>query len=240
MASFYKIRKDIKKNQLMNKIQIEQIEKIIGVKFNKKKILEQAFIHKSVSKEIEINNERLEFLGDRVLGLVIAANLNKIYPTDSEGQLDKKLALLVNKSTCAKIIQDLKLNNFLNLSKSQKKNKFGNEKIFGDLCESLIGAVYLDQGFEITNKVVLKLWKNKFNKISGNIIDPKTKLQEYSLKKFKKLPIYKNISNHGPSHKPIFKVSVNITGSKAYIADGRSKKIAQSLAAKKLLQSLKI
>ncbi len=151
MASFYKIRKDIKKNQLMNKIEIEQIEKIIGVKFNKKKILEQAFIHKSVSKEIEINNERLEFLGDRVLGLVIAANLNKIYPTDSEGQLDKKLALLVNKSTCAKIIQDLKLNNFLNLSKSQKKNKFGNEKIFGDLCESIIGAVYLDQGFEVTN-----------------------------------------------------------------------------------------
>ena len=118
----------ILKNQLMNKIEIEQIEKIIGIKFNKKKILEQAFTHKSVSKAIEINNERLEFLGDRVLGLVIAGNLNKIYPTDSEGQLDKKLALLVNKSTCAKIIQDLKLNNFLNLSKSQKRTNLEMKK----------------------------------------------------------------------------------------------------------------
>lgn len=219
---------------------INQIEKILGIKFSNKILLEQAFTHKSKSINIGRNNERLEFLGDRVLGLVIADYLNDKYPKDSEGVLDKKLASLVNKETCSKTISNLKIDQFLNLSIAQKKNKAGNRKILGDLCESIIGAVFLDKGFDQTKKFILKIWKENLKNTSNVIIDPKTKLQEYSLKLYKKLPEYKYISNTGPSHKPNFKVSVSIEKTKNFIGIGSSKKNAETIAAKKLLEFLKI
>ncbi len=219
---------------------INQIEKILGIKFSNKILLEQAFTHKSKSINIGRNNERLEFLGDRVLGLVIADYLNDKYPKDSEGVLDKKLASLVNKETCSKTISNLKIDQFLNLSIAQKKNKAGNRKILGDLCESIIGAVFLDKGFDQTKKFILKIWRENLKNTSSVIIDPKTKLQEYSLKLYKKLPEYKYISNTGPSHKPNFKVSVSIEKTKNFIGIGSSKKNAETIAAKKLLEFLKI
>lgn len=219
---------------------INQIEKILGIKFSNKILLEQAFTHKSKSINIGRNNERLEFLGDRVLGLIIADYLNDKYPKDSEGVLDKKLASLVNKETCSKTISNLKIDQFLNLSIAQKKNKAGNRKILGDLCESIIGAVFLDKGFDQTKKFILKIWKENLKNTSSVIIDPKTKLQEYSLKLYKKLPEYKYISNTGPSHKPNFKVSVSIEKTKNFIGIGSSKKNAETIAAKKLLEFLKI
>jgi len=219
---------------------IDQIEKILGIKFSDRSLLEQAFTHKSKSMSISKNNERLEFLGDRVLGLVIASFLSNEYPKDAEGVLDKKLASLVNKETCSKIISSLKIDQFLSLSKAQKQNKAGNRKILGDLCESIIGAVFLDKGFEHARKFVLKIWKDNLKNTLNVIIDPKTKLQEYSLKLYKKLPIYKYISNSGPSHKPNFKVSVSIEKSKSFSAIGSSKKIAETNAAKKLIEYLNI
>jgi len=219
---------------------IDQIEKILGIKFSDRSLLEQAFTHKSKSLSISKNNERLEFLGDRVLGLVIASFLSNEYPKDAEGVLDKKLASLVNKETCSKIISSLKIDQFLSLSKAQKQNKAGNRKILGDLCESIIGAVFLDKGFEHARKFVLKIWKDNLKNTLNVIIDPKTKLQEYSLKLYKKLPIYKYISNSGPSHKPNFKVSVSIEKSKSFSAIGSSKKIAETNAAKKLIEYLNI
>jgi len=219
---------------------IDQIEKILGIKFSDRSLLEQAFTHKSKSMSISKNNERLEFLGDRVLGLVIASFLSNEYPKDAEGVLDKKLASLVNKETCSKIISSLKIDQFLSLSKAQKQNKAGNRKILGDLCESIIGAVFLDKGFEHARKFVLRIWKDNLKNTLNVIIDPKTKLQEYSLKLYKKLPIYKYISNSGPSHKPNFKVSVSIEKSKSFSAIGSSKKIAETNAAKKLIEYLNI
>ena len=219
---------------------IDQIEKILGIKFSDRSLLEQAFTHKSKSMSISKNNERLEFLGDRVLGLVIAGFLSNEYPKDAEGVLDKKLASLVNKETCSKIISSLKIDQFLSLSKAQKQNKAGNRKILGDLCESIIGAVFLDKGFEHARKFVLRIWKDNLKNTLNVIIDPKTKLQEYSLKLYKKLPIYKYISNSGPSHKPNFKVSVSIEKSKSFSAIGSSKKIAETNAAKKLIEYLNI
>lgn len=219
---------------------IDQIEKILGIKFSDRSLIEQAFTHKSKSMSISKNNERLEFLGDRVLGLVIAGFLSNEYPKDAEGVLDKKLASLVNKETCSKIISSLKIDQFLSLSKAQKQNKAGNRKILGDLCESIIGAVFLDKGFEHARKFVLKIWKDNLKNTLNVIIDPKTKLQEYSLKLYKKLPIYKYISNSGPSHKPNFKVSVSIEKSKSFSAIGSSKKIAETNAAKKLIEYLDI
>ena len=219
---------------------INQLEKILGIKFSNKILLKQAFTHKSRSINISLNNERLEFLGDRVLGLVIASYLNDTYPKDTEGNLDKKLASLVNKETCSKVISELKIDQFLNLSKAQKKNNAGKRKILGDLCESIIGAVFMDKGFDQTKKFILKIWSEKLKKTESVIIDPKTKLQEYSLKLFKKLPEYKYISNSGPSHRPNFKVSVSIQKTKNFIASGSSKKNAETSAAKKLLDHLKI
>jgi len=219
---------------------IDQIEKILGIKFSDRSLIEQAFTHKSKSMSISKNNERLEFLGDRVLGLVIASFLSNEYPKDAEGVLDKKLASLLNKETCSKIISSLKIDQFLSLSKAQKQNKAGNRKILGDLCESIIGVVFLDKGFEHARKFVLKIWKDNLKNTLNVIIDPKTKLQEYSLKLYKKLPIYKYISNSGPSHKPNFKVSVSIEKSKSFSAIGSSKKIAETNAAKKLIEYLNI
>ena len=224
----------------MKKNDISQVEKILDIKFNNKSLIEQAFTHKSKSVNINNNNERLEFLGDRVLGLVIASYLNDNYPKDSEGVLDKKLASLVNKDTCSKIISSMQIDQFLSLSKAQKQNKAGNKKILGDLCESIIGAVFMDKGFEHAKKFILKIWKNNLKNTSEVVIDPKTKLQEYSLKLYKKLPIYKYISNSGPSHKPNFKVSVSIEQSKSFSASGTSKKNAETNAAIKLIEHLRI
>ena len=224
----------------MKKNDLAQVEKILEIKFNNKSLIEQAFTHKSKSVNINNNNERLEFLGDRVLGLVIASYLNDNYPKDSEGVLDKKLASLVNKETCSKIISSLEIDRFLRLSKAQKQNKAGKKKILGDLCESIIGAVFMDKGFEQTKKFILKIWKENLKNTTQVFIDPKTKLQEYSLKLYKKLPVYKYISNSGPSHKPNFKVSVSIEQSKSFVATGTSKKNAETNAAKKLIEYLKI
>ena len=137
--------------------------------------------------------------------------------------------MITNSSTC-----------FINLSKSQRLNKAGNKKIFGDCCESIIGAVFLDKGFDQTKKFILKVWAEKLKTTTTVVIDPKTKLQEYSLKLYKKLPVYKYLSNSGPSHKPNFKVSVEIENSKSFAASGNSKKNAETEAAKKLLQHLKV
>ena len=224
----------------MEKKTIIKIEKKLNINFYNKSFLEKAFVHKSVSNQSGINNERLEFLGDRVLGLTLSSELLKLYPDDSEGDLDKKLASLVNKQVCSEIINNLSLGKYINLSSSQKKNKIGHKKIYGDLCESLIGAAFLDQGYDITSKFILSLWKEKIKNTIQINIDPKTKLQEFSLKKFKNLPIYKNLSNVGPSHKPIFKVSVKIKHSKSYIGEGLSKKKAEQSAAMKLIKTLNI
>ncbi|MBL60526.1 MAG: ribonuclease III [Candidatus Pelagibacter sp.] len=222
----------------MKQSDINQIEKTLGIKFFNKNLLERAFTHKS--KSVNLNNERLEFLGDRVLGLVIAHYLNDKYPKDSEGVLDKKLASLVNKEVCSKVISSINIDKYLSISKAQKKNKSGNRKILGDLCESIIGAVFLDKGFDQTKRFILKIWSECLKNTEVVVVDPKTKLQEYSLKLFKKLPEYKYISNTGPSHKPNFKVSVSITKSKTFTAIGASKKNAETNAAKKLLEFLKI
>ena len=126
----------------------KKLEKVIGINFNNINLLLRALTHKSTTQSSESNNERLEFIGDRVLNLVIANELSNLYPYDVEGVLDKKLASLVNKNVCAKIIADLKIEKYFIISGSQKKNKDGHKKIYGDLCESIIGAVFLDQGFK--------------------------------------------------------------------------------------------
>ena len=220
----------------MIKNKILELQDIIKIKFNDIKILEQSLIHKSFNKVT--NNEKLEFLGDRVLGLVLSKFLLKIYPDEKEGIIDKKFANLVNKKTCVKIATSLNIKKYLVLGDSYKGLNRSDDKIISDGLEALIGAIFLDKGLGIVEKFVLKYWSNLLEKSDFTIIDSKTQLQEYSLKKYKMLPKYKFYKETGPKHSPVFKVVVQISESKKYYGTGSSKKNAQQNAAKNILKDI--
>ena len=215
----------------------QSLEKKINIKFKNTNLLIQSLTHKSHNSLK--NNEKIEFLGDRVLGLVIAKKLLEIYPDEKEGILDKKFASLVNKRTCLEIAKNINLEKYiLTFNPNNKKIKI-EDKIISDCCEALIGALYLDKGLNITEKIILDLWKNHIKKSVVTQIDAKTKLQELALKNFKKLPIYKLISNTGPRHKPLFKVGVKLPNTKYFVALGKSKKDAEQNAAIECLKNVK-
>ena len=217
------------------KINYQSLEKKINLKFKNKDLLIQALTHKSFNPLN--NNEKIEFLGDRVLGLVIAKKLLEIYPEENEGVLDKKFASLVNKKTCLDIAKKINLASYVKTFNPYNKKIKIEDKIISDSCEALIGAIYLDKGFTNTEKIILNLWQDHIKKSVVTEIDAKTKLQELTLKNFKKLPSYKVISNTGPRHKPIFKVGVKLPNTKYFIASGKSKKEAEQNAA---IECLKI
>ena len=217
------------------KINYQSLEKKINLKFKNKDLLIQSLTHKSFNPIN--NNEKIEFLGDRVLGLVIAKKLLEIYPEEKEGILDKKFASLVNKKTCLDIAKKINLASYVKTFNPYNKKIKIEDKIISDSCEALIGAIYLDKGFINAEKTILNLWQDHIKKSVVTEIDAKTKLQELTLKNFKKLPSYKLISNTGPRHKPIFKVGVKLPNTKYFIASGKSKKEAEQNAA---IECLKI
>ena len=218
-------------------IDYQILEKKIKVNFKNKELLVRSLTHKSFDKDN--NNEKIEFLGDRVLGLVIAKKLLEIYPNEKEGILDKKFASLVNKKTCLEISRKIQLQKYiLTFNINNRKNNI-EDKVVADCCEALVGSIYLDKGFQLTEKVILNLWSDHIKKSVITQIDAKTRLQELSLKKFKKLPIYKLISNTGPRHKPLFKVGVKLFNTKLFISEGKSKKDAEQNAAILCLNNIK-
>ena len=219
------------------KIDYQKLEKKISINFKNKDLLTKSLTHKSFDKEN--NNEKVEFLGDRVLGFVIAKKLLEIYPNEKEGILDKKLASLVNKNKCFEVGMHLKLDNIIKIGNLRIKKQAIEKKIISDSCEALIGAIYLDKGFSVVEKVILNLWKKNIKKSDVMQVDAKTKLQEFALKNFKKLPTYKLISSTGPRHKPLFKVGVKLPNTKYFISSGNSKKDAEQSAAIECLESLK-
>ena len=219
------------------KIDHNSLEKKIKITFKNKNLLVKSLTHKSFDKEN--NNEKVEFLGDRVLGLVMAKKLLEIYPNEKEGILDKKFASLVNKKTCLDIAKKIGLQRYiLTLNKNNKKSII-EDKVLADSCEALIGAIYLEKGFLVVENFILDYWSAHIKDSVVTRIDAKTTLQEFSLKKFKKLPIYKLISNTGPRHKPLFKVAVKLVNTKFYIAESNSKKDAEQNSAILCLQNIK-
>ena len=219
------------------KIDYQNLEKKIKIHFKNRSLLIKSLTHKSFDKEK--NNEKIEFLGDRVLGLVMAKKLLEIYPNEKEGALDKKFASLVNKKTCLQIANKLDLQKYILTLNTKSKNNIIEDKVLSDSCEALIGSIYLDRGFNVVEKFILDFWSSHIKQSVITQIDAKTKLQEFSLKKFKKLPIYKIISNTGPRHKPLFKVGVKLINTKFYLAEGKSKKDAEQNAAVLCLQNIK-
>ena len=219
-------------------IKIKQLETKIRIKINNSSIFQNALTHKSANKIN--NNERLEFLGDRVIGLIISKKLIDLYPDESEGLLDKRFAHLVNKKTCASISWEIGIKDFIMMGDQKKIIEKNDEKILSDACEALIGAIYIDSGFEYVKEFVLRIWKNEIKKSNVIIVDSKTRLQEYSLKKFKKLPNYNLLSSKGPKHNPTFKISVSINNFKKFTGVVNSKQQAEQNAAENLLKNIDI
>ena len=214
------------------------LEKIIKYNFKNKSILEKALTHKSYNNNI--NNEKLEFLGDRVLGLMIAEKLLEKYPKEKEGVIDKKFSNLVNKKTCSLIAKKIDLKKFIYVGSSHRKFDKSSAKINSDCLEAIVGAIYLDGGLKPAEKFIYHFWEEYLLKSNITLIYPKTKLQEFSLKKFKILPKYIFSKKTGPQHRPLFKTEVQIPNSKKVIGIGSSKKNAQQDAANKLLKYLDI
>ena len=215
------------------------LEKKIKYKFEDISLLKLALTHSSFEKTL--NNENLEFLGDRVLGLAIAEKLIKDYPSADEGSLDKMLSSLVNRNTCFMVANNLALGDFILLG-STERSSLGNKKksILSNACESILGAVYQDSDFVIVKKLILELWREHIHNIDQNLIDPKSFLQEWTLKKYKKLPEYKTLSKEGPDHEPIFEIELKFMNYKKAFSKARSIKEAEKLAAESFIQLNKI
>ena len=208
-------------------LNIHKFQKSQKFKFKNNSLLIEALTHKSANKKF--NNEKLEFLGDRVIGLILSKKLIDLYPVENEGVLDKRFAILVNRETCCDVAWSIGLQNYIIV---------GN--ILSDCCEAVIGAIYIDRGYDFVKNFILKIWKEKIDHSDITVLDSKTKLQEYSLKSYKKLPLYRLLSSSGPRHKPTYKISVSIIGSKQFIGIGGSKQHAEQNAAAKLLKGKNI
>ena len=222
---------------------ISQFEKLIGYKFKNQKLLINSLIHPSFIKDnnqnASIENsefERLEFLGDRVLGLAISSIIYKKFNKNNEGDLSKKLSYLVQKNFLYKISKNLKIDKILKFY--IKKNAKMNISILADSIESLIGAIYLDGGYINAEKFIKLTWGPYFDIEEKNIQDPKTKLQELSQQKLKKLPDYNLIKKDGPSHSPIFTVSLKVLNLKKIKSNGSSIREAEKNAAATALKLL--
>ena len=147
---------------------------------------------------------------------------------------------MVNRKICCDIGWSLGIQNYIIIGNKKKKINRKDEKIISDCCEALIGAMYIDQGFNYVEGFILKIWKKNIDKSTITILDSKTKLQEHSLKNYKKLPLYRLVSTEGPKHNPIYKIAVSIIGSKRFIGVGNSKQQAEQDGASKLLKEKNI
>jgi ribonuclease-3 len=217
----------------------KELERRLGYKFRREDLLTQALTHASVrgGAKKRADNERLEFLGDRVLGLAIVEVLSETYPEANEGELARRLNRLVNGDTCAKVGRELDLGPHLILSDSEM-NSGGRNKdtILADAVEAILGAVFLDRGFEKGRDVVRRLWSSQFGSHPRAAADPKSALQEWAQGQGLSLPQYTEIGRHGPDHAPHFTAEVRIKGKAPARGEGASKRAAEQAAAQSLLE----
>ena len=218
-------------------MKVDEFEKKINYKFKNKSLIDLAFTHSSFKNKKNKNYERLEFLGDRVLALVISEDLFLKYPNEDEGALSKRLSDLVSKQKLLEVANEISIKEMLKIDQFEKKNLKlkKNISILSDVCEALIGAIYLDSNLENAKKFISKYWKKK---ISKNILppqDPKSLLQEVAQKKGLNLPKYILKNKEGPPHNPRFEVEVFLKGIRKFSAIAKTIKIAEINAAKKMV-----
>jgi ribonuclease-3 len=218
----------------------KDLELKLGYKFKKEQSLECALTHASVrgGKTTRADNERLEFVGDRVLGLSIAGFLNATFPTAKEGELARRYNSLVRGETCARIGRDLDLGPRLILSEAEAFSG-GRDKdtILADAVEAVLGAIFVEAGFDVARDVVLKLWASLLTEQRPQMAaaDPKTALQEWAQGRGLALPLYTVVARVGPDHAPMFTAEVRIRSLDPARGEGASKRLAEQAAAASLL-----
>jgi len=224
----------------MNDKDIAKLEDIIGYKFKDKQLIIEALTHKSFKKPY--NNERLEFLGDAVLDLIVGEYLYKKFPNNDEGTLSKIRAAIVNEDGFTALAKDINLGDFLYLSAAEENNK-GRSKtsLLSNAFEALIGAIYLDASLDEAKRISIDLIEKNHPQIDLDSLcrDYKTTLQEYTQAEFGVTPQYNLIKAVGPDHDKIFEVGIYLNDKLIATAKGKSKKSAQKEAARLAISELK-
>ncbi|MBU1210426.1 MAG: ribonuclease III [Alphaproteobacteria bacterium] len=218
---------------------LADLEAVLDYRFNETVLAERALTHSSArgAKLTMRDNERLEFIGDRVLGLAIAELLGELMPEAREGDLAKKFNQLVRRETCALIARRLDLGDYLLLSGSEDESG-GRDKdtILADAMEALLAAVFLDSGFEAARGVVRRLWEPISGELPARAQDPKSALQEWAQGRGLPLPKYFEAERTGPHHAPVFVAEVRVKGLDPARGEGSSKRIAEQAAAQAMLE----
>jgi ribonuclease-3 len=216
-----------------------ELEERLGHLFSDKKLLTRALTHASASGPN--SNERLEFLGDRVLGLICAERLHELYPKDNEGDLALKFNHLVRAEACAAAAEAAGMSDHLILAKSEAGSG-GRRKlqILAGACEAVIAALYLDGGIDAAKVFIRRYWTDTFAALTEEMRDPKTRLQEWAQARGAKSapPVYKVVGRSGPDHAPVFSVEVSVSGKDPQVGTGTSKREAEQEAASKMLISV--
>lgn len=217
--------------------ELDQFSKRIGYRFRKPERLVESVTHASISTATRPDNQRYEFLGDRVLGLVMAEALLKADPAASEGRLAPRFNALVRKETCAEVARDADLGSVLKLGRSeQMSGGRRKEALLADAMEAVIAAVYLDGGFEAARDMILRLWGDRIEKVEADARDPKTALQEWAQARGQQPPAYREVGRDGPDHAPQFTIEARLADGMSEQATAGSKRQAEQAVARKLLE----
>ena len=228
----------VKKDHIQNKIIINHISRFLGYKFKNIDLLTQSLTHSIKKSEFSIlNNQRLEFLGDRVLGLIIAEIIYYKFLKENEGQLAKRFSELVSKKILVKISKKIELEKLIIMKNSIKKSQI-TDSIIADVLEALICAIYIDSNFGEVRKIISSLWLSEIEQQINPPDNPKSKLQEWCLANKIQIPEYIVISKEGPDHKPQFTVELTIEKYFSYIAKGNSIQDAEIKIARYFLKKL--
>ena len=214
---------------------MKQLQQILKYNFNNENLLVKALTHGSVNPDISANYERLEFLGDRVLGEAVAHLLYNIFPNEPEGNLSQRFVRLVRKETVSEVALSLNLNDFMKVANNELRD---NVNVLCDVCEAVIGAIYIDGGSVAAIEFVNNHWRELIDKNVAPPKDAKSRLQEVAHVKGYGIPQYKIIGREGNEHEPIFEVEVSLGLGKNVTAKGRSKKMAEMAAATAMLEKI--
>ncbi|MEM8556169.1 MAG: ribonuclease III [Pseudomonadota bacterium] len=218
---------------------IKDLSARIGHQFSKPELLKEALTHASFSSPSQPNNERLEFLGDRVLGLVMAEALLAADRKAAEGVLAPRYNALVRKETCADVARQIELGKVLRLGRSEMlSGGRRKEALLADALEAVIASVYLDAGFRAAHDMVLRLWGDRITTVKADARDPKTALQEWAQARGQTPPTYTLVSRDGPDHAPKFSIEVQLDSGETARATAGSKRQAEQAAAEDLLNQL--
>lgn len=215
---------------------METLQDILKYRFKNKSLLEKAITHGSINPDVDKNYERLEFLGDRVLGVAIASLLYRIFPSEPEGNLSQRFVGLVCKETVAEVAKTLKLDVFMKVATEDLRM---NENVLCDVCEAVIGAIYIDAGVDGAIEFVNNHWRELIDKNVAPPKDSKTNLQELSHHLKLGTPQYRLVSRSGSEHKPLFEMEVVLDDGQSAKGSGTSKKLAEFAAAEAMLERLK-